>query len=171
MPQQHYDDFSTLQHSVEFISEKIDELLKRKIEINQILAVVSKVHKAIKIKDKKIEELENRIDDLEQCSLKYKIIISGLTTHNKTWALQASPLELCIKGIHAPEQELETLESEVLSFMNLKLGTNIKSTDVSACHTLVKGKQPGKLYYHNHNDTRNFIESLDSHVLINLPVL
>ena len=64
MPGQNYDDFSTLQRSVEFLSEQIYEFSKSKIEINQIHAVVTKLQKAIEIKDKKIEELENRIKEL-----------------------------------------------------------------------------------------------------------
>ena len=107
--------------------------------------MVTKLQKAIEINDKKIKELENRTNDLEQYSRKDNIIISGLTTHHKIWAHRASAIELCNKGEHAPEQELKTLESEVMSFLNLKLGTNIKSTYISACHTLAKGKRAGKL--------------------------
>ena len=84
MPGQNNDDFSSLQRSVEFVCEKIDELSKSKIDINQILAVVTTLQKAIEIKDKKIEELENRTDDLEQYSGKDNIIIFGLTTHQKS---------------------------------------------------------------------------------------
>ena len=107
--------------------------------------MATKQQKAIEIKDKKIEELESRIDDLEQNSRKDNIIIFGLTTHHTTWARRASPIELCNEGEHAKEQELETIESEVLNFLNRKLGSDINSTDVSACHTLVTGKRAGKL--------------------------
>ena len=80
--------------------------------------MATKLQKATNIKDKKIDEVENRIDDLEQYSRKDNIIISALTTNHKTWARRARPIELCNAGEHAPEQELEALECEVLSFLN-----------------------------------------------------
>ena len=81
---------------------------------------------------------------MDEYSRNDSIILSGLTTHHKTWAHLGNPLDMRNEREHAKEQQLEALESEELSFLNLKHGTNIKSTHVSACRALGKNKRPGK---------------------------
>ena len=102
MPRQNYTEFSSLLRSVQYLGEKFDELPKYKTEITEIPTVATNQHEVIAIKGEKIEELESRIDDLEQYSCRDNII-TGLTTHHKTWARRASPIELRNEGEHAPE--------------------------------------------------------------------
>ena len=85
----------------------------------------------VELKDKQIEALEKRIDDLEQYSRIDNVVMHGLKTRCKVWSRQMTPY-----NANAPHEELETLEEQVVDYLNSNLHVDIKSSDISACHTL-----------------------------------
>ena len=86
----------------------------------------------IKDKDKKIEELERKVDDLEQYTKMEDLVITGLETTHRTYAwITAGDRE----GEDAPRGELHTLEQQVINFFNNK-DIPIDIQNIAACHTI-----------------------------------
>ena len=127
------DDIASFKQSIDYLSGKIDELSGIKHEVSQILCLVNKLQSIITEKDKQIGVLEARIDDLEQ--YKKNIIISGLKTSQTQWNRHLF-LEKGSTGENAPEEEKESLERQVIGYLNKKLDIDIVGNDISACHTL-----------------------------------
>lgn len=131
------EDFLELRNSVDFLSQTVNERTKSKEEISKILHLVTRLQDEIKAKNDQIRQLENRVEELEQYTRKEDIIISGLKPDYKSWARRAENHHEESRGNdNAPEVELESLEKQVLAFLNGKLDLNISSDDISACHTL-----------------------------------
>ena len=78
MPRNSSDDFTSIKNSIDFLSEKVDELMHAKKEISEILLLVTKFQAIIAAKDKQIECLEEKVEYLEQYSRRENIIITGL---------------------------------------------------------------------------------------------
>lgn len=94
----------------------------------------------IKEKDKKIEELERRVEDLEQYTRMDDLVIFGLETTHRTYArITAGDRE----GEEAPRGELHSLEQQVIKFFNGK-DIPIDSKNIAACHTMPQ-KQDNRL--------------------------
>ena len=98
----------------------------------------------IELKDKQIETPEKRIDDLEQYSTIYNVIIHGLKTRHKVWSRQITPYNANTHGENSPHEELETLEEQVVGYFNSNLHVSIQSSDISSCHTLKSLRSNGK---------------------------
>ena len=118
------------------MSGKIDELYNVNDDTSQILKMVGKLKSLVELKDKQIETFEKRIDDLEQYSRIYNVIIHGLKTRRKVWSRQILPYNANTHGEYAPHEELETLEEQVVDYLSSNLHVSIQSSDISACHTL-----------------------------------
>ena len=80
--------------------------------------------------------LEDKIDQLEQYTRQENIIITGLKTSHKSCSCRVTSNDANCDGENAPHEELETLENQVIGYLNTNLDVNIKACDVSACHTL-----------------------------------
>ena len=128
------DDIASFKQSIDYLSRKIYELSGIKHKVSQILCLVNKLQSIITEKDKQIGVLEARIDDLEQCQKKENII-SGLKTSQAQWNRHLFP-EKGSTGENAPEEEKESLERQVIGYLNKKLDIDIVGNDISACHTL-----------------------------------
>ena len=122
MPEQS-EEINDLKRSVNFISDKLDEILQSKREISEILSLVKKLEKINAEKDEKIRDLQSRVDNLEQYSRMENVIISGLRTTPDTH-LQHTP------------GENDALEENVLALFNKQLDVPITKSDISVCHTL-----------------------------------
>ena len=86
----------------------------------------------IKQRDQRIELLEQRVDDLEQFTRAGDITITGLETKHRSYA-RATVSDTA--GEDAPPEELQTLEDQVVAFLNNK-NITIEKKHISACHTL-----------------------------------
>lgn len=85
----------------------------------------------INLKDKRIMELEERLDDLEQLSRQDNLIITGMEI-KRTYAKITSGEEITEDS--SPLEQL-TLEEQVMSFLQAKK-IDIQHEDISLCHTL-----------------------------------
>ena len=112
----------------------MDELSKSKQEISQMLAMVTKFQNIVESKDKQIQMLEDKIDQLEQYTRQENIIITDLKTSHKPWSRRVTYNDANCDGENAPHEELERLENQVIGYFNTSLNVNIKAC--SACHTL-----------------------------------
>ena len=73
-----------LKKSIEYISDKIDELSKTKTGNLTNFSNGYKIAENCRIKDKQIQMLEDKIDQLEQYTRQENIIITGLKTSHKS---------------------------------------------------------------------------------------
>lgn len=86
----------------------------------------------IKRKDMKVEELEQRVDDLEQYTGIGDLVLSGFKTSHHSYAqIKAGDKE----GEDAPTGELHTLGRQVVNFFSSK-DIPIDSLNIAACHTI-----------------------------------
>ena len=143
MPRNSSDDFASIKNLIDFLSEKVDELMHAKKEITEILLLVTKFQAIIAEKDKQIECLEEKVEELEQYSRRENIIITGLKTRHRTYARASTQVISDAHNQNAPEEELQNLEHQVIGFLNNKLELSIKPADINACHT-IKNKQREK---------------------------
>ena len=123
MPRNSLDD--ELQKFIEYMSHKIDELWTSKPEISQILAMITKLQETVESKDKHIRMLENKIDQLEQYTRKENIIITGMKTKHESWSRRVTSNDANSARENSPQEELETLENQVIGYLNKILDINI----------------------------------------------
>ena len=107
--------------------------------------MVTKLQKIVESKDKHIRMLENKIDQLEQYTRQENIIITGLKTSRESLSRRVTSNAANCDGEDAPHEELETLENQVIGYLNTNLNVIIKACDKSACHTLNGDKHIGRL--------------------------
>ena len=127
-----------IQQSLNEINNKLNGLDECRKEISDLTTLVNILKEQNKDKDKKILELETRVDELEQYTRQDDLVISGLKTRHKSYA-RATVSEQLQDSQNAPYEEMESLEDHVTRFVEDKMGVRLLSTDVSICHTL-----PGK---------------------------
>ena len=120
-----------IRKSLSFMTEEIGKVAKQ-TKLVELMDEVKHLKALIKEKDKKIETLEKRIDDLEQYTRMDDLIITGLETKHQTYARAATNAN---KGEDAPAHELHTLEQQIIEYLEGK-NISIESSSISACHTL-----------------------------------
>ena len=106
MPRNSSDDFASIKNLIDFFSEKVDELMHAKKEINKIVLLVTKFQTIIAAKDKQIECLEEKVEELEQYSRRENIIITGLKTRHRTYARASTQVISDAHNQNFPEEEL-----------------------------------------------------------------
>lgn len=97
-----------------------------------LIKELQNVKALLKEKDKKIDDLENRVEQLEQYTRMEDVVISRLETTHRTYARATSGNN---EGEDAPQGELLTLEKQVINFYTSK-NISIESTAIAACHTI-----------------------------------
>ena len=127
-----------IQQSLNEINNKLNGLDECRKEISDLTTLVNILKEQNEDKDKKILELETRVDELEQYTRQDDLVISGLKTRHKSYA-RATVSEQLQDSQNAPYEEMESLEDHVTRFVEDKMGVRLLSTDVSICHML-----PGK---------------------------
>ena len=96
------------------MSDDINNIVKGQSCIQDLLRTMQALQRENKMKDIRIETLENRIDDLEQYSKIDNVIISGLSVQRRAYVRTASNLPMDKYSV----QEAGTLEENVLAFLN-----------------------------------------------------
>lgn len=128
---------SRLQETLDRLCRDISEIKESQKGLDRSFKdKISKLEKLLEAKDKKIHELENRIDDLEQYSRKEDIIVSGLKI--------VRPYAEVVEGeAQDPRQEKRNFtESQTLDTLN-QHGMEITENEISACHVIGKRKDDG----------------------------
>ena len=85
-------------------------------------------------KDEKIKNPEDGVEDLEQHSRQDDVIITGLKTKHQTRARKVNNASVD-NHADAPVSEIDTLESQVIQFLEQK-DIDIDKRDISIVHTL-----------------------------------
>ena len=82
------EDISSIKTTIEIISGKIDVRYYLKDYTCKIFKMVGKFQSLVELKNKQIEALEKRIDDLEQCRRIDNVIMHRLKTRHKVCSRQ-----------------------------------------------------------------------------------
>ena len=129
MPAKKADDLDEIKKSLGFITAEISELVKQQTKLVGLVEEVRMLKLAMKEKDKKITDLERRLDDLEQYSRMDDLLISGLSTTHKTYSRAVAG----DNGEEATPTEQDSLEKQLLDFfegqnMNLQADLDMSYT-------------------------------------------
>lgn len=117
-------------------------MTKNQKHLETMMSAIQSLQTANKEKEERIVGLETRVSELEQYTRKDDIIITGLQTRHESYARATGGFD-DTKGDGASQNEREVLETRVLDFLKEK-AIPIESHEVSACHTLGRGRQDGK---------------------------
>lgn len=128
------EELDEIKKSLNMMSEDISKMTKQQDKLMEITKEVRELREMIQQKDQKIELLQQRVDDLEQYTRAGDLIITGLETHHRTYA-RATANDKNTQGEDAPLEELQTLERQVVQYLNSK-DIKMDSQHISACHVL-----------------------------------
>ena len=116
--------------SLNYMSGELTKVWNQQTGLLDLINEVRQLKAVIQEKDKKIDELERRVEDLEQYSRIDDIMISGLETTHRSYARATAG-----DSEDAPKQEQHSLEQQVITFFNSKY-IPLDSRNIAACHTL-----------------------------------
>uniref|UniRef100_A0A1A7XGY8 Uncharacterized protein n=1 Tax=Iconisemion striatum TaxID=60296 RepID=A0A1A7XGY8_9TELE len=123
------EELEDIKKSLNFMSEEITISKQQKLILN-LMEDIKELRRLSEEKDKRIAMLEGRVSELEQYSRVNDVMVTGLETKHQTYARVAAS-----EGGETPEQELRTLEEQVLTFFKSK-GIEMESKDIEGCHPL-----------------------------------
>ncbi len=137
------DKLEEIRKSLNFMSDELSKVAKQQTMLLDLMDEVKQLKNLVKEKDKKIEGLERRIDELEQYTRLEDLMdeleqytrmeeISGLETKHRMYA---STVARDRDGEDALPEELKMLVKQVIKFFESQ-NMNIQSDNVVACHTL-----------------------------------
>ena len=125
-------DMEEVKTSLNFLSEDLSKVAKRQICRLDFIEEVKQLKTIIKEKDKTMEELKRRVDELEQDTRMDDLVISGLETAHRTYARTPAGDE---EGENAPRGGTCTLEQQVINFFRRK-NIPIESQNRAASYTI-----------------------------------
>jgi len=136
-----------LQSALDRVFIELKEMRESQLEFEKKLTnKIDNLEKLLITKDKKIQELETRIDDLEQYSRKEDLIITGLDiVIKKTFAeaVENDDESATAEKNRVPTMKENEVETQTIAFLN-KFGMNVQESEVSACHFLGQKRDDGK---------------------------
>ena len=118
----------------------MDTISQQQKDIMDLMKTIKELKQQNVEKDKKINMLEERVDQLEQYSRLNNVIVSGLPTKPRSYAKAVGSTSR-----DDPEEEA-SVEQQVIDFMEGK-GIFINSDHIEACHHLPRREKkdtPGK---------------------------
>ena len=131
-------EITEMRTTLEFVSAKLDVITRLQKDLETATQAIAKLQQENKQKEENIMTLESRVDELEQYSKNDNIVITGLNVHYRSVAGAVSSTMQDYDNI--TDSELESLETQVISYLNSNIGTEICPADISACHTLKSKK-------------------------------
>lgn len=134
------EELEEIRKSLNFMSDELSKVAKQQAMLLDLMDEVKQLKNLVKEKDKIIDGLERKIDDIEQYTRLEDLIISGLETTHRSYARATAGAK---DGEEAPTEELQTLEWQVIEFFESK-NMSIKSNNVAACHTLARKDNKAK---------------------------
>lgn len=103
--------------SLKFMADEISKVATQQQSILALMEEIHNLREIVNLRDKKIDELEQRIDALEQQTWSNDVIITGLQTKHRSYARAAAGVN---EGEDTPPEELQTLEQQVLLYLSSK---------------------------------------------------
>lgn len=118
--------------SLKIMADEISKVATQQQSLLSLMEEIQKLRETVNLKDKKIEELEIRIDSLEQQSRSKDLIITGLDTKHRSYARVTAGGD---EGEDAPPEEMQSLELQVHQYLSSK-DINLETNSISSCYKL-----------------------------------
>ena len=116
-------------------SDKLDFLCREMSKVTELAKEIKELRRLNAEKDKRINELENKIDDLEQYSRQDNLIITGFNYHHLSYSRAANPDQETHNHENSTEEEKLSLENQVIELLQ-NHEIPIDKNSISACHTI-----------------------------------
>ena len=126
------EDMEEVKKTLNYLTGEMSTILKQQATLLALMNEVRQLKSDLKERDKTINTLEKRVDELEQYTRMEDVIISGLTTRHRSYARAVSAPK---EGGDPPTEEQGSLETEIINFFGEK-NIHIKSESIAACHPL-----------------------------------
>jgi predicted nuclease with TOPRIM domain len=126
-------DMEEIRKSLSHMSGELVKVTEQLTKLTQVVEEVKQLKDMISAKDKIINELERRLDNIEQQTRMEDVIITGLTIKPRSYAKAVASGSNVSE--HAEKADLQTLERQVLQFLTEK-DIHVDPKTISACHTL-----------------------------------
>lgn len=124
-----------IKKSLDFITEEMTTVKTQQNRLMELLEEVKQLRLLNIEKDKRIAELERRVDDLEQYSRINDLIITGIPIKPRSYARAVAADE----GDELGEREVRSVEQQVAAFLQSK-GVELDRERIEACHPLPRRK-------------------------------
>ena len=134
------DDFEELRKSIDFMTEEMSKVTQQLKTLTVLVSEVKQLKEIIKEKDRTIDQLEKRVQDLEQYTRKEDVIITGLKIKPRTFAKAVATGGIINED--AADEDLQTVERQLLDFLGTQK-INVDSSEISACHMLPRKDRDG----------------------------
>lgn len=123
-----------LKKSLDSLTEQVRVLSDGQKKILDLTEEIKQLRLENTQKDNRINELEKRLDDLEQYSRMNDVIITGLKVKPRSYARAVAGSN---NGGEPTEEEVSSTEHQVVTFFREK-GINVNTENIEACHLLPK---------------------------------
>ena len=123
-----------LRKSVEFMSHQMEAMSSKHDSLMSMLNDIKDLKRQNEEKDARIEQLEDRLTDLEQYTRMNDVIITGLPTRPRPPSFAAAAR--AGSSNHVTEhraREPDSVEDQVVQFLHEK-GIRVRMDDIEACH-------------------------------------
>ena len=131
-------DIADIKSSLEFICKSVDEL-KKSNGVNE--KIINDILSAMKIKDQRIDDIERRVNDLEQHSRKRNIIVTGLNVHSYAHAATRTRSTRGSTQTDGEDvSESNEMRKHFVKFAKDKLNVSVEEIEITAIHDLPKRK-------------------------------
>ena len=124
-------------------SDKLDSLCCEMAKIAGLAQEIKELKRSNAEKDKRINELETRIEDLEQYSRQDNLIITGFNYQHLSYSGAANPNQDVFNHENSTEQERISLEDQVVNMLQ-NHDIPIDKNSISACHTIPNKHKPSE---------------------------
>lgn len=124
-----------IRKSLDFLLGETSAIKDQQSQLLELLAEMKQLRIQNVEKDKKITDLEKRVEDLEQYSRMNDVVITGLKIKPRSYAKAVSGSA----EAEPDELEVSSTEQQVADFFDSK-GITLDLDDIEACHPLPKRK-------------------------------
>ena len=127
------DDIEELKNSLNFLTAEMSKLTKKQETMEEMMKEIKEIKIAIKERDQRIDDMEKRLQELEQYTRMEDVILTGLSVKPRSYAKAAA--ESRSDGEDAAPEDQKSLETQVIDFLLTK-DIIVDPSNISACHTL-----------------------------------
>lgn len=130
------EDLEEIKLSLNSLSTHVERIVKQQGMLRTLMDQIKELKSLIKEKDKTIQLLERRVEDLDQHAGLEDVIITGLETKHRSYArVTETGSGVRSGGDEPPVEQQQTLESQVVEFFVSKK-LPLHSNNIAACYTL-----------------------------------
>ncbi|KAI9999416.1 hypothetical protein NQD34_018229 [Periophthalmus magnuspinnatus] len=127
------EEFEDLKSSIDSLSKNVITVRDQQGKLMELIEEVKKLRIQNEEKDRRILELEKRVDDLEQYTRVNDVVITGIKIKPRSYARAVAT-----DGEEPSEQETHSAEQQVASYLHGR-GIEMDLEDIEACHPLPTG--------------------------------